>query len=78
MDNILCCGYGSDAGCRFLDTGYLKVLIFFYPASSIQYLRHSEINVRFQNFVFFVSGLSGLGCMNLYFIPHAVEIYFKD
>jgi hypothetical protein len=36
MDNTLCCGYGSDAGCRFLDTGYLKVIIFFYPASSIQ------------------------------------------
>jgi hypothetical protein len=42
------------------DTGYMKVNIFFYPASSIQYLRHSGINVRFQNFVFFGSGLSGL------------------
>jgi hypothetical protein len=38
MDNTLCCPYGEDAGCRFLDTGYLKVIIFFYPASSIQYL----------------------------------------
>ncbi len=36
MDNTLCCDYGEDAGCRFLDTGYLKVIIFFYPASSIQ------------------------------------------
>jgi hypothetical protein len=35
MDNTLCCGYGEDAGCRFLDTGYIKVIIFFYPASSI-------------------------------------------
>ncbi len=26
----------------------------------------------------FVSGLSGLGCMKLYFITHAVEIYLKD
>ncbi len=46
MDNTLCCGYESDAG-------FIKVIIFFYPASSIQYLRHSGINVRFQNFVFF-------------------------
>jgi hypothetical protein len=37
MDNTLCCDYGEDAGCRFLDTGFIKVIIFFYPASSIQY-----------------------------------------
>jgi hypothetical protein len=37
MDNTLWCGCGSDAECRFLDTGYMKVIIFFYPASSIQY-----------------------------------------
>ncbi len=37
MDNTLCCNYGEDAGCRFLDTGFIKVIIFFYPASSIQY-----------------------------------------
>jgi hypothetical protein len=37
MDNTLYCGYGSDAGCRFLDTGFIKVIIFFYPASCIQH-----------------------------------------
>jgi hypothetical protein len=51
---------------KMLDAGFwipdiIKVSIFFiqHQASSIQYLRHSVINVCFQDFVFFGSGLSG-------------------
>jgi hypothetical protein len=56
-------GSASPSGEAGGDTGYLKVIIFFYPASSIQYpvSAHSDLNVRFQNFVFFGSGLSELG-----------------
>jgi hypothetical protein len=36
------------------DTRYIKVIIFFYEASSIQYQRHSGIDVRFENFVFLI------------------------
>jgi hypothetical protein len=46
-------GSASPSGEAGGDTGFIKVIIFFYQASSIQYLRHSGINVRFQNFVFF-------------------------
>jgi hypothetical protein len=42
-------------------SNYLFLSSIQYPVSSIQYLRHSGINVRFQNFVFFGSGFSGLG-----------------
>jgi hypothetical protein len=50
-----------DAGFWILDIVNVIIFFFQHQASSIQYLRHSGINVRFQNFVFFGSGLSGLG-----------------
>jgi hypothetical protein len=68
MDQMLDAGFCLPAiGFAFRRGGrgywFLKVIIFVYPASSIQYpvSAHPDLNIRFQDFVFFGSGLSGLG-----------------
>jgi hypothetical protein len=45
---------------KFLDTGYLKAINLFYPASSIRYLPILTETFVFKNFVFFGTGFQGM------------------